>query len=164
METSRLLAFSTKLSSSPFLIIFFLSNIDSTKKVFFVSSFLYLPPSLPSGRKKRMRVIFQPFYYCFKNDKSPKQIYWVENITCPQGMTPFYIKTELSKVGAIECFPGAAVVWDAKPSHHIFNSRKHRDNPNVLQSQSAVCSPQSSSLLCSLHSTRVAPSHDSQWG
>ena len=79
-------------------------------------------------------------------------------------MTFFYINTELPRTGSTEHFPGAGVVWEARPSHHIFNSRKQSCHQNVLQSQSAVRQSQRSSLLCSLHSTRAALSPDSQWG
>lgn len=75
-------------------------------------------------------------------------------------MHPFCTTANLSEMGALCCFPGAGVGWDRDPSHHIFNSRKQRFNWNVLQSQSAACRSQSSSLLRSLHSTRAPPSHD----
>ena len=79
-------------------------------------------------------------------------------------MTFFYINTELPRTGATEHFPGAGMVWDARPSHHILNSRKQSYHQNDLQSQSAVCQSQRTSLLCSLHSTRAALRPDSQWG
>lgn len=44
-------------------------------------------------------------------------------------------------MGAIERFPGAGVVREAKPSHHIFNSRKQRCDQHVLRANHLCAGP-----------------------
>ena len=44
-------------------------------------------------------------------------------------------------MGAVERFPGAGMVREAKPSHHIFNSRKQRYNQNVPRANQLCAGP-----------------------